>query len=115
MRSRISFGQRLDRRDRIARPFADRALGELARRFAVPGIVEAQERMAARLAHRFERQRLVAFHVRAEAGQKDDTWPLALGFVVGDSRTVRTVEKFGHCSGRSIGHEAGRMAAVRKK
>ena len=79
------------------------------------GVVEPQEGLAPLIAERFKRQRLAAGHVRAEARQEDDTWPLALASVVGDSRAVRTIKKFGRRGGWLVGHEAGRSKAGRMK
>ena len=72
-----------------SRQRADRAVGEIAARCAVPEIVEAHIGAAAPAAIILEKQRLGAGHVGAEAAEEDDARRGAGEPAVGDCRAVR--------------------------
>ena len=75
--------------ERIRVPAANRAIGELARRFAVPGIIETHKGAPHRAAMDLERQRFAAAHIGHQAAHKYDTGSLALKHMVGDCLPVR--------------------------
>ena len=69
--------RRGDRREAVLEPRADRAVLEPAARFAMAGIIEAQERAAVLGGPAVERLRLRRQHVRPEPAEPDETGTVA--------------------------------------
>src|SRR5215469_3034583 len=67
-----ALGQRIDDRNRILGPPADRAQRKIAARSAMAEIVEAHIRIAATTAEILEKRRFGARHVGAESAEKNE-------------------------------------------
>ena len=77
------FGEVVDQEQRVARPFADRALLEPAAAGAVAAVIEPEAGVALLFAKGCQAGRLVAGHVAHEAGEEDQRGGTAWGEVVG--------------------------------
>src|SRR5207248_193973 len=66
------LGQRIDDRDRVLAPAADRAPGEIAARSAMPEIVEAHIAVPPPATVILQKQCFCAGHVGAKAAEEDD-------------------------------------------
>jgi hypothetical protein len=93
-----AFGEGPVHRYAFLEPAADGAVGEVAARFAMAGIVEAQAGAAIGLRPGVERRGLGAFHVGLEAAQPDQPWlivALALAHAHGDGPRGRRLYRQG--------------------